>query len=150
MLSLYATRIGQRHDFKEGALVTDVVSMRREAAAASHWWLSARAICARIPLMGSASAHLAPTTCSLLVTISPASEHLAYTRLARLPSWASLISGMDADSDFSVQTRFEKYAEFVALQDQALSLDATPHVSDEELGRRINLMWSISNIVCRK
>jgi len=57
---------------------------------------------------------------------------------------------MDADSDFKVQTRFEKYAELVALQDQALSLDATPHVSDDELGRRINLMWSISNIVCRK
>lgn len=57
---------------------------------------------------------------------------------------------MEADSDFKVQTRFEKYAEFVALQDQALSLDASSHVSDEELGRRINLMRSIANIVCRK
>jgi len=57
---------------------------------------------------------------------------------------------MDADSDFKVQTRFEKYTEFVALQDQALSLDASPHVSDEELGRRINLMGRIVNIVCRK
>ena len=58
---------------------------------------------------------------------------------------------MDADSDFKVQARFERYAEFVALQDQALSLDdASFHVSDEELGRRINLMWGIINIVCRK
>jgi hypothetical protein len=58
---------------------------------------------------------------------------------------------MDADSDFKVQARFEKYAEFVALQDQALSLDdASLHVSDEELSRRINLMWGIINIVCRK
>jgi len=57
---------------------------------------------------------------------------------------------MDADSDFKVQTRFEKYTELVALQDQALSLDASPNVSDEELGRRINLMWRIINIVCRR
>jgi hypothetical protein len=57
---------------------------------------------------------------------------------------------MGADSDFKVQTRFEKYAEFVALQNQALSLDASPHVSDEELGRRINLMWGIIKIVRRK
>jgi hypothetical protein len=57
---------------------------------------------------------------------------------------------MDADSDFKVQTRFEKYAEFVGLQNQALSLDASPHVSDEELGRRTNLMWGIIKIVRRK
>jgi hypothetical protein len=57
---------------------------------------------------------------------------------------------MEADSDFKVQTRFEKYAEFVALQNQALSMDASPHVSDEELGRRTNLMWRIINIVRTK
>ena len=57
---------------------------------------------------------------------------------------------MEADSDFKVQTRFEKYAEFVALQNQALSLDSSPHVSDEELGRRVNLMWGIIKIVRRK
>jgi len=58
---------------------------------------------------------------------------------------------MEADSDFKVQTRFEKYAEFVALQNQALSLDdASPHVSDVELGRRINLMWGIVKIVRSK
>ncbi|KAI0004532.1 TBCD protein [Russula compacta] len=53
---------------------------------------------------------------------------------------------MDVDSEFKVQTRFEKYAEFVALQNQSLSLDANPQTSDEELGRRINLMRSITNI----
>jgi hypothetical protein len=57
---------------------------------------------------------------------------------------------MDTDSDSKAQTRFEKYAEFVALQDQVLSLDASPNVSDEEIGRRINLMGSITNIVRRK
>jgi hypothetical protein len=57
---------------------------------------------------------------------------------------------MDTDSDSKAQTRFEKYAEFVALQDQVLSLDASPNVSDEEIGMRINLMGSITNIVRRK
>ncbi len=55
---------------------------------------------------------------------------------------------MDADSEFKIQTRFEKYTEFVALQNQALSLDISPQASDEESNRRINLMWDMVNIVC--
>ena len=55
---------------------------------------------------------------------------------------------MDTDSEFKIQTRFEKHAEFVALQNQALSSDISPKVSDEESNRRINLMKDMINIVC--
>jgi hypothetical protein len=54
---------------------------------------------------------------------------------------------MDTGSEFKIQTRFEKYAEFVALQNQALSLDTSPQASDEELNRRVNLMQDMVNIV---
>jgi hypothetical protein len=54
---------------------------------------------------------------------------------------------MEADTEIKIQTRFEKYNEFVTLQDEALSLDTNPQVSDKESGRRINLMWNIVNIV---
>jgi hypothetical protein len=54
---------------------------------------------------------------------------------------------MDLDPEFNIRTRFEKYAEFVALQNQALSLDTTPQASDEESNRRTNLMQDMVNIV---
>ncbi|KAI0251997.1 TBCD protein [Lactifluus subvellereus] len=53
---------------------------------------------------------------------------------------------MEADTEIKIQTRFEKYNEFVTLQDEALSLDANPQVSGEESGRRINLVWNMINI----
>jgi hypothetical protein len=56
---------------------------------------------------------------------------------------------MDTDPGFKIQTRFEKHAEFVALQNEALSLDISPLASDEEsnTNRRINLMRDMVNIV---
>lgn len=54
---------------------------------------------------------------------------------------------MDTDSEIKIQTRFEKHAEFVALQNQALSLDISPKASDEESNKRINLMRDMVNIV---
>ncbi len=54
---------------------------------------------------------------------------------------------MDTDSEFKTQARFEKYAEFVALQNQALSLDIGPRASDGESNRRINLIRDMVNIV---
>lgn len=56
---------------------------------------------------------------------------------------------MDTDPEFKIQTRFEKHAEFVALQNEALSLpvDISPQASDEEPNRRINLMRDMVNIV---
>ena len=54
---------------------------------------------------------------------------------------------MDTDSESKIQTRFEKHAEFVALQNEALSLDISAHASDEESNRRINLMRDMVNIV---
>ncbi|KAI9512401.1 TBCD protein [Russula earlei] len=54
---------------------------------------------------------------------------------------------MEAGSEFQTPTRFEKYAEFVTLQNQALSLDASPQASDEELRRRINLVRSTTNVL---
>jgi hypothetical protein len=56
---------------------------------------------------------------------------------------------MEADTEFKIQARFEKYDEFVTLQNEALSLDANPQTSDEESGRRINLVRDIINVVCR-
>jgi hypothetical protein len=54
---------------------------------------------------------------------------------------------MDTDPEFKIQTRFEKHAEFVALQNDVLSLDISPQTSDEETNRRINLMRDMVNIV---
>ena len=54
---------------------------------------------------------------------------------------------MDTDPGFKTQTRFEKHAEFVALQNETLSLDISPQASDEESNRRINLMRNMANIV---
>jgi hypothetical protein len=54
---------------------------------------------------------------------------------------------MDPDFEFKIQTRFEKYAEFVALQNQALSLDISPQAFNEESNRRINIMKDMVNIV---
>ena len=54
---------------------------------------------------------------------------------------------MDTDSELKIQTRFEKHAEFMALQNQALSLDISPKASDEESNKRINLMRDMVNIV---
>jgi hypothetical protein len=55
---------------------------------------------------------------------------------------------MDTDPEFKIQTRFEKHAEFVALQNEALSLavDISPQASDEP-NRQINLMRDMVNIV---
>jgi hypothetical protein len=57
------------------------------------------------------------------------------------------LAEMDPESEFTIQTRFEKYAEFVALQNQALSLDISPQAFNEESNRRINLMQDMVNIV---
>lgn len=57
------------------------------------------------------------------------------------------LAKMDPDFEFKIQTRFEKYAEFVALQNQALSLDISPQAFNEESNRRINLMQDMVNIV---
>jgi hypothetical protein len=66
------------------------------------------------------------------------------------PESSHHLAEMDTESEFRIQTGFRKYAEFVALQNQALSLDANPQqASDEESGRRTNLMRSIINIVRR-
>ena len=54
---------------------------------------------------------------------------------------------MATDPEFKIQTRFEKHAKFVALQDEALSLDISPQASDEESKRRINLMRDMAYIV---
>ena len=54
---------------------------------------------------------------------------------------------MDTETEFKIQTRFEKHAEFVALQDETLSLDISPQASDEESNRRINLIRDMVNIV---
>jgi hypothetical protein len=54
---------------------------------------------------------------------------------------------MDTDPEFKIQTRFEKHAEFVALQNEALSWDISPQASDEESNRRINLMRDMVKIV---
>jgi hypothetical protein len=54
---------------------------------------------------------------------------------------------MDTDSELKIQTRFEKHAEFVALQNEALSLDIGPQASNEESSKRINLMRDMVNIV---
>ncbi|KAI0283960.1 TBCD protein [Russula aff. rugulosa BPL654] len=54
---------------------------------------------------------------------------------------------MDTETEFKIQTRFEKHAEFVALQDETLSLDISPQASDEESNRRINLMRDMVNIL---
>jgi hypothetical protein len=56
---------------------------------------------------------------------------------------------MEADAEFKIQARFDKYDEFVTLQNEALSLDANPKTSGEESGRQINLVRDIINIVCR-
>lgn len=60
---------------------------------------------------------------------------------------AQEIALMDTDSGFRIQTRFEKHAEFIALQNEALSLDISLQASDEESNRRINLMRDMVNIV---
>ena len=57
------------------------------------------------------------------------------------------LAEMDPETEFTIQTRFEKYAEFVALQNQALSLDISPQAFNEESNRRINLMQDMVNIV---
>jgi hypothetical protein len=54
---------------------------------------------------------------------------------------------MNTDSEFKIQTRFEKHAEFVALQDAALSMDTGLQAYDEESNRRINIMRDMVNIV---
>lgn len=57
---------------------------------------------------------------------------------------------MDTDTEFKIQTRFEKYAEFVALQNQALSLDISPQgrsQRSDESNRQINLVRDMVNIV---
>jgi hypothetical protein len=56
---------------------------------------------------------------------------------------------MEADTEFKIQARFEKHDEFVKLQTKILSLDTNPQASDEEVGRRINLVRKVTNIVCR-
>lgn len=66
-------------------------------------------------------------------------------------SYLAEIAEMDTDTEFKIQTRFEKYAEFVALQNQALSLgispEGKPQGSDEESNRQINLVRDMVNIV---
>jgi hypothetical protein len=59
----------------------------------------------------------------------------------------ALPCNMDTDPEFKIQTRFEKHAEFVALQNEALSSDISPQASDEESSRRINHMRDMVNIV---
>jgi hypothetical protein len=54
---------------------------------------------------------------------------------------------MATDTELKIQTRFERHAEFVALQNEALSFDISPQASDEESNRRINLMRDMVNIV---
>jgi hypothetical protein len=54
---------------------------------------------------------------------------------------------MDTDPEFKIQTRFEKHAEFVAMQNEALTLEISRQASDEESNRRINLMRDMVNIV---
>jgi hypothetical protein len=54
---------------------------------------------------------------------------------------------MEAETESPILTRFERRDEFVALQNEALSLDDGTLVSDEEERRRTKLMWNIFNIV---
>lgn len=54
---------------------------------------------------------------------------------------------MDTDPEFKIQTRFEKHAEFVAMQNEALTLEISRQASDEESNRRINLMRDMVNIL---
>lgn len=67
--------------------------------------------------------------------------------LAQTGQHKALPCKMATDSEFKIQTRFEKHAEFVALQNEALSLDISPQASDEESNRRINLMRDMAKIV---
>ncbi|KAH9980287.1 TBCD protein [Lactifluus volemus] len=53
---------------------------------------------------------------------------------------------MEADTEFKIQARFEKHDEFVKLQTEILSLDTNPQSSDDDVGRRINLVWNVTNI----
>lgn len=53
---------------------------------------------------------------------------------------------MEAETESPILTRFEKHDEFVALQNEALSLDDGTLASDEEERRRTKLMWNIFNI----
>ena len=57
------------------------------------------------------------------------------------------LTEMDPETEFTIQTRFEKYAEFVALQNQALSLDISSQAFNEESNRQIKLMQDMVNIV---
>ena len=53
---------------------------------------------------------------------------------------------MEAEGESRILTRFEKHDEFVALQNEVLSLDDRP-ASEEEARRQTNLLRNISNIV---
>jgi len=54
---------------------------------------------------------------------------------------------MEAANDSRILARFEKHAEFIALQSEALSLEDRPQADDEEARRQTNLMSRIFNIV---
>jgi hypothetical protein len=59
----------------------------------------------------------------------------------------AVFGGMEAETESPILTRFEKHDEFVALQNEALSLDDGTLASDEEERRRTKLMWNVFNIV---
>ena len=75
------------------------------------------------------------------------SSSLPRTASSRRLFCTKRLTEMDPETEFTIQTRFEKYAEFVALQNQALSLDISPQAFNEESNRRINLMQDMVNIV---
>ena len=54
---------------------------------------------------------------------------------------------MEVEGESRILARFEKHDEFVALQNEVLSLDDRPQVSDEEARRQTNLLRNIFDIV---
>ncbi|KAI9443203.1 TBCD protein [Lactarius indigo] len=54
---------------------------------------------------------------------------------------------MEAEGEPRILTRFEKHDEFIALQNEALSLDERSQASEEEARRQTRLMWNIFNIL---
>jgi hypothetical protein len=79
----------------------------------------------------------------------PGALILSFTSVfsTKLDSTEPCPAEMATDSEFKIQTRFERHEEFVALQNEALAFDISPQASDEESNRRINLMRDMINIV---
>lgn len=79
--------------------------------------------------------------------IRPGSEPYSFNPPVISPNRNIVVKQMEVEAESPILTRFEKHDEFVALQNEALSLDDGTLASDEEERRRTKLMWNIFNIV---